>query len=108
MAVKLDPMSSHWKMDHPLSMRHTLETSLGERRGMEITKLETSMRILVATDAWYPQVNGVVRTLTSLARSASALGADIKFLTPEGFPSVASSNLSGVESSLTKPRRNCP
>jgi 1,2-diacylglycerol 3-alpha-glucosyltransferase/glucuronosyltransferase len=45
------------------------------------------MRILIATDAWHPQVNGVVRTLTSLARSASALGADINFLTPDGFPS---------------------
>ena len=32
------------------------------------------MKILIATDAWHPQVNGVVRTLTSLARSASALG----------------------------------
>ncbi len=32
------------------------------------------MRVLVATDAWHPQVNGVVRTLTSLARSAQALG----------------------------------
>ena len=47
------------------------------------------MRILIATDAWHPQVNGVVRTLTSLARSASALGADVEFLTPEGFPSFA-------------------
>ena len=35
------------------------------------------MRILIATDAWHPQVNGVVRTLTSLARSAAALDADI-------------------------------
>ena len=47
------------------------------------------MRILIATDAWHPQVNGVVRTLTSLARSASTLGADVEFLTPEGFPSFA-------------------
>src|SRR5258708_11743008 len=46
------------------------------------------MRILIATDAWHPQVNGVVRTLTSLARSASALGAEIGFVTPEGFPSL--------------------
>jgi glycosyltransferase involved in cell wall biosynthesis len=46
------------------------------------------MRILIATDAWHPQVNGVVRTLTSLKRSALALGADIGFLTPEGFPSM--------------------
>jgi glycosyltransferase involved in cell wall biosynthesis len=47
------------------------------------------MRILIATDAWHPQVNGVVRTLTSLAGSASALGEEIEFLTPEGFPSFA-------------------
>ena len=47
------------------------------------------MRILIATDAWHPQVNGVVRTLTSLARSAATLGADVEFLTPEGFPSFA-------------------
>jgi glycosyltransferase involved in cell wall biosynthesis len=46
------------------------------------------MRVLVATDAWHPQVNGVVRTLTSLAHSARGLGVDIDFLTPEGFPSV--------------------
>ena len=46
------------------------------------------MRILVATDAWHPQVNGVVRTLTSLARSAAVLGAEIDFLTPDGFPSL--------------------
>ncbi|MGA8898135.1 glycosyltransferase family 4 protein [Bradyrhizobium sp.] len=46
------------------------------------------MRILIATDAWHPQVNGVVRTLTSLKRAASSLGGDIEFLTPEGFPSM--------------------
>ena len=46
------------------------------------------MRVLVATDAWHPQVNGVVRTLTSLAASARGLGVAIDFLTPEGFPTV--------------------
>ena len=29
--------------------------------------------ILVATDAWHPQVNGVVRTLTMMAEAAKAL-----------------------------------
>ncbi len=46
------------------------------------------MRVLIATDAWHPQVNGVVRTLTSLARAASRLEAEVEFLTPEGFPSM--------------------
>jgi glycosyltransferase involved in cell wall biosynthesis len=44
-----------------------------------------AMRILIATDAWLPQVNGAVRTLQSLAANARKLGAEIEFLTPEGF-----------------------
>lgn len=44
-----------------------------------------AMKVLVATDAWRPQVNGVVRTLASLARAAQKLGVEIEFLSPEGF-----------------------
>ena len=61
------------------------------------------MRILIATDAWHPQVNGVVRTLTSLARSAGTLGADIRFLTPEGFPSFGLPTYPGLRVALTNP-----
>ena len=46
------------------------------------------MKILVATDAWHPQVNGVVRTLAHLAEEAPALGAKIEFLTPDLFWSL--------------------
>lgn len=45
------------------------------------------MRILVATDAWRPQVNGVVRSLEALARAAPGFGAEIEFLTPRDFNS---------------------
>jgi glycosyltransferase involved in cell wall biosynthesis len=62
------------------------------------------MRILIATDAWHPQVNGVVRTLTSLARSASALGAEINFLTPDGFPSVGVPTYPGLRIALPNRR----
>jgi len=37
------------------------------------------MRILIATDAWHPQVNGVVRTLTMVAEAARALGSRSAF-----------------------------
>jgi hypothetical protein len=47
------------------------------------------MRILVATDAWHPQVNGVVRTLAMLAEAAAAFGAEIGFLTPQSFRTFA-------------------
>src|ERR671935_1318696 len=62
------------------------------------------MRILIATDAWRPQVNGVVRTLTSLARAASPLGAEITFLTPEGFPSLAVPTYPGLRVALPNRR----
>lgn len=47
------------------------------------------MRILIATDAWHPQINGVVRTYERLAREARTQGADLSFLTPAHFRSVA-------------------
>ncbi len=43
------------------------------------------MRILIATDAWHPQVNGVVRSIEALASEARRLGASVECLTPEGF-----------------------
>ena len=43
------------------------------------------MKILVATDAWHPQVNGVVRTLGHVAREAPAFGAELMFLSPDQF-----------------------
>jgi len=43
------------------------------------------MKILVVTDAWHPQVNGVVRTLGHVARESRVLGVDVDFLTPAEF-----------------------
>ena len=43
------------------------------------------MRILVATDAWHPQVNGVVHSLQATAQAVEKLGAEVEFLTPQGF-----------------------
>ncbi len=63
------------------------------------------MRVLIATDAWHPQVNGVVRTLTSLARSALKLGVTIEFLSPEGFPSIPVPTYPGLRLALPSPTR---
>ncbi len=45
------------------------------------------MRILIVTDAWSPQVNGVVRTLNALIAELKAKGHDVRTMTPEGRPS---------------------
>jgi glycosyltransferase involved in cell wall biosynthesis len=62
------------------------------------------MRVLIATDAWHPQVNGVVRTLTSLAANARKLGVEITFLTPEGFSSVPVPTYPNLRLALPSPR----
>ena len=46
------------------------------------------MRVLVATDAWRPQTNGVVETYRHLARELPALGAELVTLTPDDFRTV--------------------
>lgn len=46
------------------------------------------MRILIATDAWAPQVNGVVRTLETLGVELGRLGHDVRYVTPEGFRTI--------------------
>ena len=46
------------------------------------------LRIAIVTDAWRPQVNGVVRTLTETRRELAALGHDVMMLTPERFRTI--------------------
>ena len=62
-----------------------------------------AMKVLVATDAWRPQVNGVVRTLGALARASGKLGVDIHFLTSDGFWTFPVPSYPGLR--LAIPRR---
>ncbi|MBL6847753.1 MAG: diacylglycerol kinase [Alphaproteobacteria bacterium] len=43
------------------------------------------MKIIIVTDAWYPQVNGVVRTLDETSKQLIKLGHEVKLISPEGF-----------------------
>jgi len=43
------------------------------------------MRILLATDAWEPQVNGVVRTLTRVVAEMRAMGHLVEVVSPDQF-----------------------
>ncbi|HUO93151.1 MAG TPA: glycosyltransferase family 1 protein [Rhizomicrobium sp.] len=45
---------------------------------------ERSLKLLIVTDAWAPQVNGVVRTLETLGKDLEALGHEVRYATPEG------------------------
>jgi glycosyltransferase involved in cell wall biosynthesis len=42
------------------------------------------LKILIVTDAWTPQVNGVVRTVQITAGDLKTLGHEVRMITPEG------------------------
>ena len=61
------------------------------------------MRILIATDAWRPQINGVVRSLEMLAKHSRELGGEIDFLTPHEFRSFPMPGYSEISLALAWP-----
>lgn len=46
------------------------------------------MRILLATDAWSPQVNGVVRTLSTIVHELTVMGHELVVVGPDRFPTL--------------------
>ncbi len=47
------------------------------------------MRIMIVSDAWYPQTNGVVATLAQTASWLARFGHEVRMITPGDFRSVA-------------------
>jgi len=63
------------------------------------------MRILVVTDAWHPQVNGVVRTLGTLKGELERLGHQTVFVTPDLFRSLPCPTYPEIRLALKPGRR---
>ena len=62
------------------------------------------MRVLIATDAWHPQVNGVVRTYERLALEAGEVGFAFSFLAPEAFRTLPCPTYPEIRLALATPR----
>jgi len=43
------------------------------------------MRILIASDAWFPQINGVVRSLDNVRRELTQMGHEVAILSPDQY-----------------------
>jgi glycosyltransferase involved in cell wall biosynthesis len=61
------------------------------------------MRIVIVTDAWHPQVNGVVRSLQSIAGELAALGHQIQLISPDLFRSVPCPTYGEIRLALAGP-----
>lgn len=63
------------------------------------------MRVLIATDAWHPQVNGVVTTLSRLSAELPKLGVESTYLTPDRFPTLPMPGYRTIRLALVRPSR---
>lgn len=61
------------------------------------------MRIAIVTDAWSPQVNGVVRTLQSVAAELRAMGHELTILSPDLYASVPCPTYPEIRLALPRP-----
>ncbi|MDF1790487.1 MAG: glycosyltransferase family 1 protein [Thalassobaculaceae bacterium] len=57
--------------------------------------------ILIVTDAWRPQVNGVVRSLESTARELEGMGVRVEILSPQEFVTAPCPTYPDIRLSLT-------
>ena len=63
------------------------------------------MRILLVTDAWYPQMNGVVRTLDTVGALLRADGHEVGLVSPRGFRTLPCPTYPEIRLSLFPARR---
>lgn len=62
-------------------------------------------RILIVSDAWLPQVNGVVRTLQTIAAEMRALGHVVELVGPDRFPTLPCPTYPDIRLSVLPGRR---
>jgi glycosyltransferase involved in cell wall biosynthesis len=78
---------------------------VAQEGGMTNRDMKGGGRVLIVTDAWHPQVNGVVRTLSKLAEVLAEMGVEATLLTPERFRSVAMPLYPDIRLALATPRQ---
>ena len=63
------------------------------------------LRITIATDAWKPQINGVVRTLETLGDVLTKFGNEVQYVTPDQFNAVPMPSYSEIKLAILPNRR---
>ncbi len=61
-----------------------MPVGIGQAGWSFVPEEQHALKVLIVTDAWSPQVNGVVRTLEMLGRELQLLGHDVRYVTPQG------------------------
>ncbi|MGB3221812.1 MAG: glycosyltransferase family 1 protein [Desulforhopalus sp.] len=61
-------------------------------------------KIAIVTDAWHPQINGVVTTLTRTVKDLIDFGYQVKTITPQAYPTVRCPTYPEISIALARPK----
>lgn len=75
------------------------------KQKFQMPNSETGLKIVIATDAWKPQLNGVVTTLDTLGRILTKFGNQVLYITPQDFHSVPMPSYPEIRLSLFPNRK---
>ena len=64
------------------------------------------MKLVLITDAWQPQVNGVVTTLVELVREMKKLGHDVEVIHPGLFNTRPCPGYAGIDLAIRSQEKN--
>jgi len=79
------------QLQPPIQMQpaHAIQlASTTAQPGLQIAEPGAPLRVLIVTDAWEPQVNGVVRTLQQLGSELRKIGHEVRYVTPQNFRTI--------------------
>ena len=66
---------------------------------------ERRVRLLIVTDAWFPQINGVVRTLSTTRQKLLDLGHEVEVIGPDRFRNIPCPTYPEIRLALCTPGR---
>lgn len=75
------------------------------KQQFHMPKGEMGLKVVIATDAWKPQLNGVVRTLDTLGKILTDFGNEVLYITPNDFRSVPLPSYPEIRLSLMPNRK---
>ncbi|WP_183754759.1 glycosyltransferase family 1 protein [Rhizobium sp. BK181] len=80
-------------------------SDVGGNEGRDASRLGVAERLVIVSDAWHPQVNGVVRSIENTNRELAKMGIDVAMVTPQGFHSVPCPTYPEIRLSIASYRR---
>jgi glycosyltransferase involved in cell wall biosynthesis len=80
-------------------------SDVGSDESRAASRLGAAERLVIVSDAWHPQVNGVVRSIENTNRELAKMGIEVAMVTPQGFHSIPCPTYPEIRLSIANYRR---